>query len=125
MGTISALTHLSDAGTVNIQNAATTLATLNGSGVLNLASSTLPTILTVTGGGSYSGNITSAAGGGSIVVNGGSLTLSGSNGYSGTTTVQSGTLTLSGPNAWSPALNGTNGTILNGGRVSFNYSADA
>ena len=124
MGAISASSHLGDAGTVNIQNAATTLATLNGSGALNLATSTLPTILTVTGGGSFSGNITSAAGGGSIVVNGGSLALSGSNSYSGTTTVQTGTLTLSGPNAWGPALNGTNGTIMNGGRVSFDYSAD-
>jgi autotransporter-associated beta strand protein len=59
----------------------------------------------------------------SIIKSGtGMQTLSGSNGYTGTTQVNSGTLVLAGANAWNPALTGAAGTILNGGRLVFNYT---
>src|SRR5205823_6512705 len=125
LGAVSSSTNLSNAGFVNILAPATTVATLNGSGTISLATSTTPTVLTITGGGNYSGNLISGAGGGSLVIAGGSLILSGSNSYKGSTTVQSGMLTLTGPNAWAPALNGPGPSILSGGKMVLDYSADA
>ena len=52
-GTISTTTNLTDNGTTNFTAASSTVATLNGSGTLNLN----PTLLTVTNGGTFTGPI--------------------------------------------------------------------
>ncbi len=65
---ISSSANLSDAGTVNFNNATQTIATLNGMGALNLNG----TALTISNGGIFSGPI---GGNGSLIVGGGLLTL--------------------------------------------------
>ncbi len=59
--------------------------------------------------------------GGLIKAGTNTVTLSGSNSYTGNTTVQSGTLMLTGANAWAPILAGPGFTNITGGRVVLNY----
>ena len=92
-GSISTATNLTDNGTVNFNNPARTLATLNGangSAVLNLYG----TALNVTGGGAFAGVIADGSPSGSLAVSGGTLILTGANSFSGGTTISSGTLQL-------------------------------
>jgi rhamnogalacturonan endolyase len=89
-GTISTTTNLTDNGTSSFTAANPTVATLNGSGALNLN----PTILTVTGGGTLSGV---AAGTGGITVSGGAMKLSAANTYTGATSITGGSLELLTP----------------------------
>jgi len=107
-GSLSAGTNLSDNGTVNFNNPAVTLATLNGTGLLNLNS----TALTVTNGGMFNGAIADGASTGSVYASGGTLTLGGSNTYTGPTTVTGGTTTLSGSLA-STSISVSAGATLN------------
>ncbi len=88
---LSASTALSDAGTVTLNNSSQTIATLNGSGTLNLN----PTALTISNGGTFSGPINGT----------------------GTLTVAGGTMNLTGPLAASIALvsNGTTNFAANTG----------
>ncbi len=91
-GTIATTTNLTDNGTTSFTIASPTVATLNGSGALNLN----PTILTVTGGGTLSGV---AAGTGGLTISGGAMKLSGADTYSGTTSITGGSLELVSPGA--------------------------
>jgi autotransporter-associated beta strand protein len=91
--TIAAGTNLLDNGTVNLNNTNPVIATLNGSGTLNVNS----TSLTVTNGGSFTGNIT----GGSLNVSGGTLYLStGVSSYTSGTIVSGGQLVLASPGSF-------------------------
>jgi autotransporter-associated beta strand protein len=90
-GVISNSTNLVDSGTVNFDNAARTIATLNGSGLVNLAGAS-GTAMTVSAGGTFSGSINDGGLGGSLAVTGGTLNLSGANSYTGTTSIASGAL---------------------------------
>ena len=94
---LAAGTTLIANGTVNLNNAIQTIATLNGgsTGIVNLNNNTL----TVSGGGTFSGKIVDPIG--SLTVSGGTLTLSGPNTYSGTTTISSGTLVAGAANTLS------------------------
>ncbi|MBL9090568.1 MAG: autotransporter-associated beta strand repeat-containing protein, partial [Planctomycetaceae bacterium] len=101
-------TALTADGTVNLQNAAQSLAALNGTtsaAVVALQGTTL----TVAGGGSYAGAITDGGGVGALTVAGSTLTLTGTSTYTGATTVASGTLRLSGG-----ALGATNVAVAGG-----------
>ena len=74
--------------------------------------------LTMTGTNSY---------GGSTIVNAGTLIMSGSNAFGGAAVVNGGTLNLTGPSTWNTtalasAQTATNGSVVNGGRLIFNYA---
>ena len=108
---LAAGTNLTNDGTVNLNNATQTIATLNGggTGLLNLNSNTL----TVSGGGTFGGSITGASG--ALNVTGGALTLSAGSSYGGPTTVSGGTLTVA--NGTSGSATGTGNVTLNGGTL--------
>ncbi|KIN75146.1 Outer membrane autotransporter barrel domain protein [Sulfitobacter noctilucae] len=94
-----ASTDIQSAGTLDVNGTATTIANLTGSGSLtNTATSATDVTLTGTGDTTFSGVI-SGEGASSLGVvvdtDTGSITLSGTNTYDGTTQVQSGTLILS------------------------------
>ncbi len=111
-GSIPAGTTLTDNGTANFNNAAPTLAALNGSGAVNLAGST---VLTITTGGTFGGAI---GGGGAVNLSGGTLTLNGINTYIGDTTVAAGaTLIVNGAlgSATNLTSNGSTQFAANGG----------
>lgn len=91
---LSNATALTDDGTTNFANAAQQIGILNNNGIVTLNG----TVLSV-GSGTFGGSINDAAGGaaGSLIKNGvATLTLSGTNGYTGGTTVSTGTLALAG-----------------------------
>jgi autotransporter-associated beta strand protein len=90
-GTISTSANLTDNGTTTITAPTPTIATLNGSGALNLNSLA---VLTISGGGTFTGV---AAGNGGITVSGGALKLSAANTYTGATTVTGGSLEIASP----------------------------
>jgi autotransporter-associated beta strand protein len=92
-GTMSASTNLTDNGTITITAPTPTVATLNGSGALNLNSSA---VLTISSAGTLSGV---AAGNGGITVSGGALKLSAANTYTGATNITGGSLELVSPGA--------------------------
>ena len=72
---------------------------LSGNGsITDSIAGTTPTFV-VTHGGSFSGVIADGSGELNLTVNGGTLTLSGANTYTGATTIQSGTLALAAINA--------------------------
>ena len=74
-----------------------TIAALNDDGTAASAVSLGNRLLTITAGGAYSGIIEDAGLGGSLTIQGGTLTLSGTNTYTGTTTINDGAiLALSG-----------------------------
>ncbi len=93
-------------------------------GTVGNSSTTTPSVLTTTGTSIYSGVIQNAVSGGTqtvaLVVNGGSLTLSGANTFTAGTTVTAGTLLAAGPSAL-----GTNSglTVANG--ATFGYQPTA
>ena len=89
---LSSSTNLSDQGVTNINNASQTIATLGGSGRINLNPGT---ILTITGGGSFAGVIADPTA--TVVVAGGSLIFSGNNTYVGDTDITAGTLEIAAP----------------------------
>ena len=99
---LTGCTSVSDTGTLDLNGKSISIGTLNGAGsVINSAS--LAT-LTVTSGGSFSGNITGANT--ALTVAGGTLTLSGDNTFSGNTTIDSGdTLKANSTTALSSATN--------------------
>jgi fibronectin-binding autotransporter adhesin len=101
-------TDLVDNGTVNFKNATQSLDTLNGSGFATLNGTTV----VVTNGGTFSGTISDfATSPGSVNVAGGTLTLSGTNSYSGVTTVAAGAiLNVTGTGTIASALT-TTGTV--------------
>jgi autotransporter-associated beta strand protein len=81
--------------------------------------------LTSTGGFTVqSGMISTNLAGSSGLIKGtsGTVTLSGTNTYAGTTTVNGGRLVLSGPAAWGPALNNASGTNIEAGKLVFDYT---
>jgi len=108
-GSINIATALTNNGTFNSNIPTMEISTLNGSGAVNLNSSTLQ----VDAGGSFSGSIGQSGTGGSLVVTGGTLSLSGSSTYSGATTVSGGTLLAGAANSLSPnsSINVTTGTL--------------
>jgi autotransporter-associated beta strand protein len=111
---LSSSTALVDAGTVNLNNSAQSIASLNGSGNLNLDG----TALTISGGGNFSGVIGST---GSLNVSGNTLTISAAQAYSGTTNISTGaTLTLSTTGSL-PASTQLN----NSGTVNFNNASQS
>jgi arabinogalactan endo-1,4-beta-galactosidase len=107
---ISSATNLSDNGTVSLASASQSIATLNGSGTLNLN----PTALTISGGGTFSGP---ANGPGTMTLTGGMLTLGGSLGASAITVNASATLNINGSVTANPALvsNGVTNFAANAG----------
>jgi autotransporter-associated beta strand protein len=92
--TISPSTNLTDAGTANFNNAAQTIATLNGSGTVNLGPGN---VLTVGGGGNFTGVITDP--GATLIISGGDLVLTGANTYTGNTDITGGSLEIASPGA--------------------------
>jgi autotransporter-associated beta strand protein len=99
-------------GTLNLNGATSAITTLNG-GTINLGSSTALTVNAGTSAGSITGS------GGSLVkASSGTLTLNGSNSYTGGTTVNSGTLSVGNVGAL-----GSGALTLNGGNVNANSSA--
>ena len=114
-GTVSTSTNLTDNGTTTITTASPTIATLNGSGTLNLNSSA---ILSISSGGSFSGVV---AGNGGLTVSGGALKLSGANTYTGSTNVTAGSLELVSPGALATnriaTTNGASFTIDSGATI--------
>lgn len=99
-------------GALNLNGHSNTIKSLSGAGSVEGGSGT-PT-LTITNGGSFSGTIVDS--GGTLAVHltqGGTLTLSGSNTYSGPTTIDSGTqLVAGGLGVFSPDSDATvNGTL--------------
>jgi autotransporter-associated beta strand protein len=102
---LSTSTALVDNGTVNVTIANQTLASLNGSGSLSI----IPTAVTISGGGSFSGAI---SGTGSVTVSGGSLVLSGTNTYSNSTSVTGGSLEIASPGSIASSSVGVSGGAL-------------
>ena len=90
-------------GTLDISGTAAgaTVNQLSGAGAVNLGRQTL----TVTNGGNFSGTL---SGTGGLAINGGMLTLSGNNLYSGGTTVNNATLTVNGD----AALGAESGSLM-------------
>jgi fibronectin-binding autotransporter adhesin len=86
-GDITVAPALADSGIVTFSNASRTLASLSGSGTVNLNG----TALTLAGGGTFAGGI---QGTGALVVSGGTVVLSGASGYTGGTSITGGTLQL-------------------------------
>jgi autotransporter-associated beta strand protein len=110
--TIASLVNGTGAGTSTfvIQNNAATPGTLVVSG-------------SVTPSGSYSGRLADGTGPLQLVKSGSNtLSLSGSNTYTGGTTISGGTLSMTGTQAWSPVLNGPGTTDIQTGRAVFDYS---
>ncbi len=101
-------------GTLDIRTDNMKVGTLNGSGTITKSSSFNVSTLTIgcdNGSGTFSGNITSAAGTLAITKSGtGTETFSGTNNYPGTTTVSAGTLIVSGIVAGSS-------TVVSGGSL--------
>jgi fibronectin-binding autotransporter adhesin len=110
---------LNDSGTVNYNGTALSVGTLSGAGTLNLKG----TALTITQGGNFSGGIIDTSTGASLTVNmpaANTLSLTGSNTYSGGTFLTSGSLLLgnsgsigSGPLVLQGGLVGAAGTDVN------------
>ena len=119
--TLSGENAIADTGSVSISTegilnigASETIGSLSGAGNVTLGSNTL-TIGTASGNASFSGVI---SGTGNLVKNGAStLTLNGTNTYTGSTTVTAGTLTLAAADGISDSSN----LLVNGG--SFNIAA--
>ena len=118
-GTLSSATALTDNGTVNFTSAAAQqIGVLNGNGVVNLT----PTALSV-GSGAFGGSVNGAGG---LTKNGqatDTLTLSGTNGYTGGTTVSAGTLVLNSA-ATPNSTAGTGGIVLTGDGSTLRLGAD-
>jgi autotransporter-associated beta strand protein len=95
--TISSATNLTNNGTTSFAGSAQSIATLNGSGTLNLN----PTALTIASGGTFTGPIN---GPGTLTLTGGTLTLSGSASASALTVNASATLNINGSVTATPAL---------------------
>jgi autotransporter-associated beta strand protein len=113
-GALSLSTSLVDSGTINFNNSAQSVASLNGSGNLNLNG----TSLTISGGGNFSGVIGST---GSLTVIGNTLTVSAAQAYSGTTNVSNGaTLTLSSTGSLPSSAQ-----LNNSGTVNFNNASQS
>jgi fibronectin-binding autotransporter adhesin len=118
IGSLNSNLNLVNNGSATLNNAAQTVASLNGSGSLTLSATTL----TISDGGIYSGAI---GGSGSLTLSGGFLVISGSNSYSGNTTIQGGTLQITNSNALGPQADSkvyitTGGTLDIGGDTSGN-----
>jgi fibronectin-binding autotransporter adhesin len=109
-GSILATTALTDNGAVTFNNAAQTLASLNGTGS-TLALNGGSTALTVSGGGTFGGAISGT--GGTLAVSGGTLTLNGANSYTGATTVSGGTLVIGATGS----LTGSTAVTVNSGAL--------
>ena len=103
--------------TLNV-GASQTMSALNGSGTVNIAGNTLTFGNTDNLSSMFSGSIRDGGAGGSLRVNTtGTVTLSGTNAYSGTTTVSAGTLSVKAP----AALGTTSSvTVANGAELQLN-----
>lgn len=118
-GSIAPTTNLTDSGIVNFNNPTGMLATLNGSGAVNLSG----TALTVSSGGALSGTIADANSGGSLIVSGGTLSLSGNNSYTGGTQITGGMLRVANPSSTSATGGGTV-TVGSGGYLAGSGAAN-
>jgi autotransporter-associated beta strand protein len=110
----------------NYTNATAVINSSNGATGTTLGAAVLPTVnltadSTIAGSGDISIPIPVTGTGGLIKAGTNTVTLSGSNSYTGSTTVQSGTLLLVGSNAWGPALTGP--TDIQGGKLVLDHSA--
>jgi autotransporter-associated beta strand protein len=119
-----------NAGTLDLNTFSQSIGNLTGSGVIDTVAGGAPS-LTVNGG-TFSGNIQNTAGSLSLVMAGsGTLILSGSNSFTGTTTISAGTLQLGGVNALqnSSGISMAAGTVLqsalNGVNVAGPITVDA
>ena len=111
---ISASSGVLDSGTFDISgNGATSIKTLYGSGAVVLGGNTLTlTNAGPAGTGSFSGIIGSGGDSGGLTISGGAETLSGINGYTGTTTINApATLKISGSTILSSAKVDDEGTL--------------
>ena len=111
-GAINALSRNSDftvAGTLSLNNFSNTINSLSGSGSVTTGTGTL----SITNGGTYSGTIVDN---GSVILNGGSLAVSGAISGTGSVVTNAGTLTLSVANSYS------GGTTINAGTVALTGS---
>ncbi len=108
------LTNLTDNGTTNFNNASQAIATLSGSGTLNLGSGIA---FDVSGGGNFAGVITDP--GATLSVSGGALVLSGVNTYTGDTDITGGSLEIASPGS----LAGNNINISAGGTLTVDAGA--
>jgi fibronectin-binding autotransporter adhesin len=117
-GTLPATTAFVDNGTAAFAGSGATIATLNGAGTAILSGD----ILTVTGGGSFGGTLQDGTSPGSLNVTGGTLTLSGSNTYSGPTTVAAAGVLQVGNGGSTGSLN-SNSAITNAGTLTYNLSS--
>ncbi|HUB23954.1 MAG TPA: autotransporter-associated beta strand repeat-containing protein [Tepidisphaeraceae bacterium] len=112
-GSISSSTNVIANGEIDLLEPSPAIASLNGSGVVNLGGSNS---MTVSNGGAFSGSIEGAGSG--VTYAGGSILLTGNSTYTGTTTLEPG-VTVTIGNSASNAL----GAVGGGGSVSVEAGA--